>query len=64
MKNNKSTPAYEVNPILPGWYYDWNNKTVLKAGLYQKFLADDEIPMFIKAGTILPLLNVHEVTRC
>ena len=26
----------------------------------QLFLSDFDIPMYIKAGTVLPLLNVHE----
>jgi alpha-glucosidase (family GH31 glycosyl hydrolase) len=31
------------------------------------FLADNEIPLFIKPGTILPLLDIHQclsLTQC
>jgi alpha-glucosidase (family GH31 glycosyl hydrolase) len=59
-QNTKSTPVYEVDPILPEKYYDWNTKVLIPAGQHQLFLSDAEIPMYIKTGTILPLLNVHE----
>lgn len=32
--NNKQTPVYEVNPILPETYYDWNTKRQLDVGKY------------------------------
>ena len=55
---------YEVNPILPGKYYDWNTKVIKEEGQHQLFMGDGEIPMFIKAGSILPLLNIDENGHC
>ena len=62
--NLKTTPVYEVNPILPETFYDWNTKEQLDEGQYQLFKADEENPLYIKPGTILPLLNVHENGHC
>ena len=57
--NEKLSPIYEINPILPGKFYDWNTKVLKQEGQYQIFMSDAEISMFVKAGSILPLLNIH-----
>jgi len=64
ISNNKSTPVYEVNPILPERFYDWNTKLLIDEGQHQLFMGDSEIPMYVKPGTILTLLNVHEDGHC
>lgn len=59
VKNEGDLPIYEVLPMFPESYYDWNTKMIREPGQYQLFLNDQEIPMFIKAGTVLPLLNLR-----
>lgn len=57
--NRESDPIYEINPVIFDLSYNWNSKETMK-GSYQLFLQDEEIPMFVKHGSILILMNVHE----
>ena len=57
--NRESSPMYEINPVIFDLSYNWNTKEAMK-GSYQLFLLDEQIPIFIKHGSILTLMNVHE----
>jgi alpha-glucosidase (family GH31 glycosyl hydrolase) len=60
VKNEKDTPIYEITPVLPEPYYEWHSKQIMQPGQHQLFYSDQEIPMFIKAGTVLPLLQLTD----
>jgi alpha-glucosidase (family GH31 glycosyl hydrolase) len=60
VRNESDSPKYEVQPILSGFYYEWTSKKIRQPGQYQLFYSDQEIPMFIKAGTALPLLQADD----
>lgn len=32
LTNNRNQAIYEINPVLPGNFYDWNTKNILKEG--------------------------------
>ena len=55
--NNYTTPVYEIQPIFPTQYYSWSTKSLIEPGQYQFFLPDSELPLYVKAGSILPLLD-------
>ena len=59
--SDKANYAYEVDVYLPAtelWYFYPTKACITRqfTGPYQMFLTDAQVPMFVKGGTILPLL--------
>ena len=38
--NNLTVPLYEIDPILPDYFYNYNTKEILPPGEYQFFWPD------------------------
>lgn len=39
--NNLTVPLYEIDPVLPDYFYNYNTKEILPPGQYQFFWPDD-----------------------
>jgi alpha-glucosidase (family GH31 glycosyl hydrolase) len=59
MTNNLDTNLYLVSAVLPEPYFEWSTGKLVSGNL-QYWMEPQTWPIFVKYGSILPLLNLNE----